>query len=171
MKWGWCDDGFRECHVIVYEVMIMRWGCWVSVVCEIIKRLPRQGGLTPLQPPVSVFSKCDHLHFEVRMMWWCFQMNVMCLCMKWGWCDDVVEWVSCVFVNKVRMMWWCCWVSVMCLCMKWGWCDETIECEACVFVWSEDDVMRLLNETHVFVYEVRMMWWWCWVSVMCLSMK
>ena len=149
----------------------------------------------------------------------------MCLCMKWGWCDDVVDWESCVcvwskndmmrlltechvfvyevgimwwscwvivmlFVYEVRMMCWCCWVSVMCLCMKWGWCDDDVEWVSCVCVWSEVDLMMLLSdchvvvyevrlmwwscwvsEWHIFVYEVRLMWWSCWVSVVCLCMK
>ena len=127
--------------------------------------------------------------------------------MKWVWCDDFVECVSCdcvwsednlmmvvikcrvfeyevrlilwscwviespVFVYEVRMMWWGCWVSVICLCLKWGWCDEVIEWVSRVYVWSEDDVMSLMSECHVFVFEVRMMGLSCWVSVMCLCMK
>ena len=132
--------------------------------------------------------ECRVFENEVRMMCWCCWVSVMCLCMKWGWCADVVEWVSCVwvwseddvmmllsechvFVNEVRMMWWSCWVSVMCLCMKLGWCADVVEWVSCVWVWCEDDKMMCMSECHAFVYEVRMMCWCCWVSVMCLCIK
>ena len=74
-----------------------------------------------------------------------------------------------VFMYEVRLMWWCCWVSITWLCTKWGWCDD-VEWVSCVWVWNEDYVMMLLSECHVFEYEMRMMWWSCWISVMCLSM-
>ena len=138
---------------------------------------------------MRLLSDCHVFVYEVRMMWWwCCLVNVMCLSMKWGWCDDVVMWVSCVcvwsevdvmillneclvFVYEVRMMWWSCCLSVISLCMKLEWCDEVVDWVSCVCVWNEDDVMILLTECHVFVYEVRMIWWSCWVSVVCLCIK
>ena len=135
-----------------------------------------------------MFSKCHSFDYEVRMRWWCCWVSVMCLCMKWGWCDDGVEWVSCVcvwseddammlliefhvFVYEVRLIWWGCWVIVICLSMKWEGCDAVVEWVSCVCVWSEIHLMMLLSECHVFEYEVRMMWWCCWLSFMCLCMK
>ena len=132
---------------------------------------------------MSLLSECHVLVYEVRMMWWCCWVSCMCLSMKCGWCDDVDEWVSCVFewsnndmmmflskchvfVYEVRMMWWGCWVSVICLCMNLGWCDDIVAWVSCAFVyffdyivvlWSEDDVMMLISECHVFVDEVWMM--------------
>ena len=145
MKWDWCDDRV-ECVscVLVYEVKMMWWSCW---------------------------------------------MSVMSLSMKWGWCDDVVECVSCVWVwseddmmmmllSECHVFLWIKWgwsddvvVKWVSLFMKWGWCDEIIEWVSCVSLWSEDDVMLLFSESHVFVYEVRRMRWCCWVSVLCLCMK
>ena len=138
---------------------------------------------------MMLVSKCRVFVYEVKMMWWEYWVRSMCLCMKWGWCDAVIEWDACVcvwsdddvmmllsechvFVHEVRMMWWEYWVRSMCLCMKWGWCDDAVEWVSCVCVLSEDDVMLLLTECLVFVYDVKMSGWWCcWVSVMCLSMK
>ena len=159
----------------------MWWSCWVNVMCLCMK----WGWFDEVVEWVScvcvwsendvmrLLSECHVFEYEVRMMWWCCLVSVMCLCMKWGWCDDVVEWVSCVsvwsdddvmmllsvcdlFVYEVRMMWWGCWVSVMCLWMKWGWCDDVVECVWSVCVWSEADVMMFLIESYVFVYEVMM---------------
>ena len=104
----------------------------------------------------------------------------MCLCMKWGWCDDLVEWVSCVFSYKVRMMWLSWWVSDICLCMKWWWCDDLVEWVSCDCVWSEDDVMMLLSECHVCEYKKTTEAggltplqppFWCLVSMMSYTMK
>ena len=157
---------------------------------------------------MMLLSECRVFVNEVRMMWWCCWVSVVFLWMKWGWCDDVAEWVSCVCVWSAAdvivyevliefvcllMKWgkmrWCYYVSVVCLCMKWGWCDDVVErvscvcvCSeddvmilfewvSCVWVWNVDDVLMLLSECHAFVYEVRMMRWSCWMSVMCLSMK
>ena len=178
-KLGWCDD--------LVESSIMRlclkWDwCnevvdWVSCVCVWNK-----------DDVMILLNNCHAFVYEVRMLCWCCWISVIRLCMKWGWCDEVDEWVSCVwlwsdddmmmflteylvFAYEVRLIWWCCWLSVMCLCIDWGWCDDIVEWVSCVCVWSEDDAMRLMSECHVFVYEVMMIWWWCWVCVMCLCMK
>ena len=157
---------------------------------------------------MMLLSECYVFVYEVRMMWCCW-VSVMCLCMKWGWCKDVVYWVSCVcvwseyditiFFEYIVGLWIKVnedaveWVSCVCLwskddtmlllnecvCVffwlyccpvKWGWCDDVDEWMSSVCVWSEDDGM-LLSECHVFAYEVRIMWWCCWVSVMCFCMK
>ena len=132
---------------------------------------------------MMLMSECHVFVYEVRMMWWYCWVSALCLCMKWGWWDDLVEWVSWVciwskddvmvllnecyvFVYEVRVMWWNYWVSVMTLCMNWGWFDEVVEWVSCVCVLSEVDVMKLLIECDVLVYAVMMIWWSCWVSVM-----
>ena len=143
IKWGWCDK--------VVE--------WVSCVC-----------IWSEYVLMKLLTECHVFVYEIRMMRWCCWVSVMCLSMKWGWCDDVVEWVS-LFVYDLRMMWWSCWVSVMCLCIKCGFCDDVVEWVSCVFEWSEDDVIKLLSECHVFVYKVWILWWSCWMSVMCFLMK
>ena len=146
-----------ECHVFVYEVSWCDWvDEWVSFVCVWSKNDEKM-----------LLSECHVFVYEIRMMWWCCWVSVMCLsmkwrccgvsamclCMKWGICDDVDEWVSCA----------CVWSKDL--------CDDVVEWVSFVCVWRQDDVMNLLTECHVLVYEVRMMWWCCWVSVMCLCMK
>ena len=147
MKWWWCDDVVDWVSLFVL----------LLIECHVF---------------VCVWSEDDVLMLlsECRVF----------MCMKCGWCDDVVKWVSCVsvwskdvvmmllhechvIVYKVMMMWWCYCVSVVCLCMKWGWCDDVLERVSCVCVWSEDDVMRVLSEWHVFVYKVVE-----WVSCVCV---
>ena len=126
-KWGWYDDDVVE---------------WVSCVCVWSEYVM-----------IILLSEWHVFVYEVSMLWWFCWVSVLCLFMKWGWCDDVFRWGCLVIVYEVRMKLWCCWVNVMCLCMKWGWCDEVVEWVSCVWVWSEDDVMVLLSECHVFVYE------------------
>ena len=152
---------------------------------------------------MMLLIECSVFVYEVRMKRSCCWLSVMCLCIKWEWCDDdVVDWVVCVcvwsddlvewvsgvcvwseddvmillnechvFVYEVMIMWWRRWLSVMGLCMKWVGCDDVVDWVSCVCVWSEIDVMMLLSECHFFVYEVRIIWWCCWVSVLCLYMK
>ena len=159
-----------ECRVFVYEVKLMWWCCWGSVLflwirwgwCDDVVEWVSCVCVRSEDDVMRVLSAKHVFVYEVRMMWCGYWMRRMCLCMKWGWCDDDVEWVLCVclwskhdvmlllseclvFVYKVRMMWWCCWLSIMCLRMKWGWCDNVVEWVSCVCVWSEDDVIKLLS--------------------------
>ena len=156
-----------ECHLFVYVDWTMIWICWASVMCLFMKWWCYW---------VSVMC--------LSMKWgWCDEVVewMSCVCV---WSDDdlMIFLNEChVFVYEVGMKIRCCCVSVICLSMKWGWCDEDVgDCVSCVYVWSkndekmllsewvscvcvwsEDDVMKLLSECHVFVYEVRMMWWCC----------
>ena len=154
-----------ECHVFVYEVMMM-WWCCLSVVC-LWRKWEWCVDVVEWVSCVSVWSEtdvmmllseCHVFAYKVRMMWWwCCCVSVVSLCQ---WSMDNVMMLLCeyhVFVYEMRMMRWCCWVSVMCLCMKLGWCEDVVEWVSCVCLWCEDDVMKLISDCHVFVYEVRLM--------------
>ena len=70
---------------------------------------------------------------------------------EWGWYNHFLEYIVGLW-SKVN--------------------DDAVEWVSCVCVWSEDDMMMmLLSECYAFVYEVRMIWWCCWVSFMCLCIK
>ena len=135
-----------ECHVFVYEVMMMWWCCWVSVIF-LCMNLGWSYEVVECVSCVCVWSDDDLMMLliecrvfvdEVRIMWWC-------------------SWVSVKFFEyEVRMIWWRCWVSVLSLRMKWGWFDDVVDWVSCICGWSEDDLMRLLSECHVFVFE----WEW-----------
>ena len=158
MKWCWCYELVECVSYVMYEVRLMWWCCWVSVVslymksgwCDevwwvsVICLYMRWGYSDDVDEWVScvcvwsdddvmmLLSDCHAFVYEVRMMWLCWRVIVVCLCRNWGWCDDVVEWVLCVSVGSEDDI------------MKWGWCDDVVEWVLCVCVWSEDDVMMLL---------------------------
>ena len=159
IKWGWSDDvvdwvscvcGWSEDDLMVLLIECRKfvdevgWSDdvvdWVSCVC----------GWSD-DDLIMLLIQCRVFMDEVRIIWWCYWFNVVCLWMKRGWSDDVVDWVSCVcgwseddlmktlseylvFAYKMRMIWWCCWLNFVCLWMKRGWFDEDVERVSCLCV-------------------------------------
>ena len=171
------------CYWVCVVSLLMKWG-WSDDVIDLVSCLCGWSE----DDLMMLLIECRIFKNEMRMIWWCCWLSFVSLKMKWGWSDDVANWVSClcgwsefdlmmlliecrIFKNEMRMIWWCCWFCVVSLWMKWGWSDDVVDWVSCLCGWNEDDQMMLLIDCRVFVDKVRMIWWCCWLSVVSLWMK